>query len=148
MIAPRLKVDARERQAVEIPFRGARYRKRRCCARCIDSARARAAVPLVPRASRARAPPPGGPWVGGVTDVALYTARGCHLCERARRTLEEVRDALPFELREVDITGDPELERRYRELLPVVEIDGRRAFVYHVSAERLRAALSRAQSRP
>ena len=60
----------------------------------------------------------------------------------------DVRDELGFELREVDIGGDPELEARYRELLPVVEIDGRRAFVYHVSAERLRAALASAQSRP
>jgi len=37
---------------------------------------------------------------------------------------------VPFE--EVDITGDPQLEARYREWLPVVEIDGERAFVYHV----------------
>ena len=37
-----------------------------------------------------------------------------------------------FELRVVDIEGDAELEARYREWLPVVEIDGRRAFVYHV----------------
>jgi hypothetical protein len=37
-----------------------------------------------------------------------------------------------FELEEVDVTGDPELEARYREWLPVVEIDGERAFVYHV----------------
>jgi hypothetical protein len=35
-------------------------------------------------------------------------------------------------LREVDIGGDPELEDRYREWLPVVEIDGRRAFVYYL----------------
>lgn len=42
------------------------------------------------------------------------------------------RDELGFELVEVDIAGDPELEARYREWLPVVEIDGERAFVYHV----------------
>ena len=47
---------------------------------------------------------------------------------------------------EVDITGDPELEARYRELLPVVEIDGERAFVYHVPPEALRRALG-AQTR-
>jgi hypothetical protein len=29
----------------------------------------------------------------------------------------------------------PELEERYREWLPVVEIDGARAFVYHVDEE-------------
>jgi hypothetical protein len=32
----------------------------------------------------------------------------------------------------VDIGGVPELEERYREWLPVVEIDGERAFVYHL----------------
>jgi glutaredoxin len=60
--------------------------------------------------------------------VVLYHAQGCHLCERARAVLEE--SQVPFA--EVDIGGDPELEARYREWLPVVEIDGERAFVYYV----------------
>ena len=46
-------------------------------------------------------------------------------------------------LREVDITGNPELEARYREWLPVVEIDGKRAFVYHVDADGFRRKLSK-----
>ena len=41
----------------------------------------------------------------------------------------------------VDIGGDPELEARYRELLPVVEIDGERAFTYFVQPEALRRRL-------
>jgi hypothetical protein len=32
----------------------------------------------------------------------------------------------------VDITGDEVLEARYREWLPVLEIDGERAFVYYI----------------
>ena len=44
---------------------------------------------------------------------------------------------------EVDITGEPELEARYREWLPVVEIDGERAFVYYVDPAGLRRRLSR-----
>jgi hypothetical protein len=32
----------------------------------------------------------------------------------------------------VDITGDEALEAEYREWLPVVEIDGERAFVYYI----------------
>jgi glutaredoxin len=64
--------------------------------------------------------------------VVLYHARGCHLCERARGILDQVGHEVPFDLHEVDIGGDPELELRYREWLPVVEIDGERAFVYHV----------------
>ncbi len=55
--------------------------------------------------------------------------------------LADVRAEVPFELREVDITGVPELEERYREWLPVVEIDGERAFVYFVQPDALRRKL-------
>jgi len=71
--------------------------------------------------------------------VRLYTGRGCHLCETARAELARLREELRFELEEVDVTGDPELERRYRELLPVVEADGERVSVYRVDEEALRA---------
>jgi glutaredoxin len=76
-----------------------------------------------------------------VSRVTLFTAEGCHLCERARATGEAVRAEVGFELDEVDISGDPALEARYRELLPVLELDGRRLFVYHVPAAALRLAL-------
>jgi glutaredoxin len=66
------------------------------------------------------------------TRVVLYHAQGCHLCERVRATVAEVRQQHDFELEEVDIGGVPELESRYREWLPVVEIDGERAFVYYL----------------
>jgi hypothetical protein len=46
-----------------------------------------------------------------------------------------------FEL--VDITQDPELERRYRTRIPVVEIDGVERFRYEVDADELREALQR-----
>jgi hypothetical protein len=39
---------------------------------------------------------------------------------------------------EVDIGGDNALEAAYREWLPVVEIDGQRAFVYFVDPGALR----------
>ncbi len=73
--------------------------------------------------------------------AVLYHARECSLCERARALLLRVRDELPFELEEVDITGVPELETRYREWLPVVEVDGERAFVYYVDEAALRRKL-------
>ena len=49
---------------------------------------------------------------------------------------------LGFELELVDIAGDDELERRYRVELPVLEIDGERAFAYFVDVDELRARLS------
>jgi hypothetical protein len=46
---------------------------------------------------------------------------------------------------EVDITGDEALETRYREWLPVVEIDGERAFVYFVDPAALRRKVAQTQ---
>jgi hypothetical protein len=60
--------------------------------------------------------------------------------------LEAMRAEHPFELVEVDIGGDPELEARYREWLPVVEIDGERVFTYHVHEAALRRRLEAAQA--
>jgi glutaredoxin len=82
------------------------------------------------------------------TQVTLYSARGCHLCERAEATLRSLREELGFALEEVDITGEPDLEARYREWLPVVEIDGERAFVYFVPEEALRRRIARTRAQP
>jgi glutaredoxin len=73
--------------------------------------------------------------------VLLYHAQGCHLCESAERVLEKVRAEIPFELEQVDITGDPELEGRYRERIPVVTVDGEEAFTYFVHPDGLRRRL-------
>jgi Glutaredoxin-like domain (DUF836) len=54
------------------------------------------------------------------------------------------RDELGFELREVTIDGDPELEAEYREWIPVVEIDGERRFTYFVHPDALRRAVAQA----
>ena len=51
---------------------------------------------------------------------------------------------MEFALEEVDIAGDPELEARYREWLPVLEIDGERAFTYFVQPDALRRKLAQA----
>ena len=73
--------------------------------------------------------------------VVLYTAEGCRLCERALEVVREAQEELEFEVELVDIAGDDELEARYRELLPVIEIDGERAFTYFVDPAALRARL-------
>ncbi|MCC6222641.1 MAG: glutaredoxin family protein [Thermoleophilia bacterium] len=73
--------------------------------------------------------------------VRIYGAPGCHLCDDAKRVLERVRAEIPFELEEVDITGDAELERRYRERIPVVTVGGEEAFTYVVHPGTLRRRL-------
>jgi glutaredoxin len=77
--------------------------------------------------------------VASTPSVVLYHAQGCHLCDRAREVLDRVGAAY----QSVDITGVEELEATYREWLPVVEIDGARAFVYYVDEAALRRRLAR-----
>jgi hypothetical protein len=59
-----------------------------------------------------------------------------------------LREELAFELEEVAIDGDPDLEARYRERIPVVEIDGERVFTYYVHEQAFRRRLAAAQTRP
>ena len=69
--------------------------------------------------------------------VILYHAEDCHLCERAIEVAHAAQATRPFDLELVDIGGVPALEAAYRELLPVIEIDGVRAFTYFVTVEGL-----------
>ena len=64
--------------------------------------------------------------------VTLYTRAGCHLCEAAKQVLARARRRAVFDLEEVDIDADPALRERYNEEVPVVAIDGRKAFKYRV----------------
>ena len=73
--------------------------------------------------------------------VVVYHADGCHLCERALEVVRAAQPELGFELTLVDIGGDAGLEARYRERLPVVEIDGEDAFTYFVTPDGLRTRL-------
>jgi glutaredoxin len=80
-------------------------------------------------------------------DVAVYGAPDCHLCDEAKAVLRPAAQRLGFTLREVDISGDPELEARYRTDIPVVEIDGWRTFKYRVPEDELERRIAAAQAR-
>jgi glutaredoxin len=73
--------------------------------------------------------------------VTVYHAADCSLCARALEVVSEAQAELGFELELVDIGTDAELEARYRALLPVIEIDGERAFTYFVDPDAFRARL-------
>lgn len=75
-------------------------------------------------------------------DVLVYSRQGCHLCEVVRETLTELEGKADFQWREVDIDADPDLRREYNDYVPVVMIDGRKAFTYHMDAARFLRALA------
>ncbi len=73
--------------------------------------------------------------------VTLYGKPGCCLCDEAREAIRSVRLDRDFDLREVDVSLEPELHRRYGERIPVVEVDGEEAFTYFVVPDGLRRRL-------
>ncbi|MBJ7333664.1 MAG: glutaredoxin family protein [Thermoleophilia bacterium] len=56
--------------------------------------------------------------------VEVIVATGCHLCPPAIEAARAASAGHGVELVIVDIDGDVDLERRYRELIPVVLVDG------------------------
>jgi glutaredoxin len=78
-----------------------------------------------------------------VPTVTLYGKPGCHLCEEARAVVLEVAERRRFELREVDVSIDPDLQRRYGERIPVVMVDGVELSEYFVDADALHERLDR-----
>jgi glutaredoxin len=74
-----------------------------------------------------------------VHQVVLFSRPGCHLCDVARETIEAVRGAHGFDLREIDIETDDGLVRDYGMRIPVVAIDGDEVFEIEVDAARLAA---------
>jgi glutaredoxin len=66
-------------------------------------------------------------------EVIVYSRAGCHLCDVVKQQLEQWRAQADFTWREVDIDADPELLRLYNEEVPVVFVDGRKAFKYHLN---------------
>ena len=75
--------------------------------------------------------------------ITLYGKAGCCLCDEAKAAVAEVREEIPFDLEEVDVSVDPRLNREYGERIPVVEVDGEEAFELGVDAAALRNLLGR-----
>jgi glutaredoxin len=77
-------------------------------------------------------------------EVIVYSRAGCHLCDVVKDTLAQLETQAAFHWRVVDIDADPDLRQLYNEQVPVVFIDGRKAFKYHMdSVQFLRALASR-----
>ncbi len=67
--------------------------------------------------------------------VVVYSRKGCHLCDIVKETLTEIQGKADFQWREVDIDADPELLQKYNDEVPVVFIDGRKAFKYRMDGQ-------------
>ena len=75
--------------------------------------------------------------------LTLYGRPECHLCHEMRAVVDALRVDVAFDLDVVDIDGDPALAAAYGEEIPVLLVNGRKAFKYRVTPAALRARLAR-----
>lgn len=64
--------------------------------------------------------------------VIVYSRKGCYLCEIVKETLNKLERRGGFVWREVDVDSDEQLRREFTDEVPVVFIDGRKAFKYRL----------------
>src|SRR6266516_4493594 len=67
--------------------------------------------------------------------VIVYSRKGCHLCEIVKESLTKLHKRGGFQWRDVDVDSDPDLRRQYNDQVPVVFINGRKAFKYRMDEQ-------------
>jgi glutaredoxin len=83
------------------------------------------------------------PVAGRAERVVVLTRLGCHLCDEAIAQVAAVCAETGDDYAVVDVDGDPDLQRRYTEQVPVTFIDGAQHDFWRVDPVRLKAALLR-----
>ena len=69
--------------------------------------------------------------------LTLYTRQECCLCDAMKAVIAEVAVKMPIQVVEVDVDGDEVLRAQFGGEVPVLFIDGRKAFKYKTTAAAL-----------
>jgi glutaredoxin len=64
--------------------------------------------------------------------VVVYSRKGCHLCEIVKESLSKLHRHGGFTWSEIDVDSDEQLRRKFTDEVPVVFINGRKAFKYRM----------------
>ncbi len=70
-------------------------------------------------------------------ELLLYTRKDCCLCEEMKTVIGQVALCFPMTLEEVDVDSAADLQKKYGNEVPVLFINGRKAFKYRLSHDKL-----------
>jgi glutaredoxin len=82
------------------------------------------------------------PGMAQMDEVIVYSRKGCHLCEIVKESLAKLHKRGGFKWREIDVDSDAEVRRLYNDEVPVVFINGRKAFKYRMDEQEFLRKLS------
>lgn len=68
---------------------------------------------------------------------------GCVLCREAKDIIGRVNEEIPFNYKEVDISSTEELLRAYKDDIPTIFINGKKAFKFKVDETEFRKKIRR-----
>jgi glutaredoxin len=73
--------------------------------------------------------------------LTLYSRRDCRLCDEMKAIVLGISARIPVDLEEIDVDTSAELRERHGHEVPVLFIDGRKAFKYRTTAKQLQRKL-------
>lgn len=73
--------------------------------------------------------------------LVIYTRRDCCLCDEMKEVIRQVAARRPLMLEEIDVDAAPESQKQYGSEVPVLFINGRKAFKYRVTPRQLERKL-------
>ncbi|HUC96939.1 MAG TPA: glutaredoxin family protein [Candidatus Polarisedimenticolaceae bacterium] len=73
--------------------------------------------------------------------LVLYSRLDCCLCDEMKTLIQQVAERTPLDLEEINIDSSADLKQKYGEEVPVLFINGRKAFKYRLTARQLTARL-------
>jgi hypothetical protein len=75
--------------------------------------------------------------------LTLYARQDCCLCDEMKAIIREVALTIPLELEVIDVDDSAALREKFGAEVPVLFVDGRKAFKYHVTKKDLEKQLER-----
>ncbi len=80
--------------------------------------------------------------------IDIYSKSDCHLCEVAKEIIELQRVEFTLHIQSINIEGNPDLLEKYKTEVPVVFINGKKAFKFKVETAELVEKLKIAKGMP
>jgi glutaredoxin len=75
--------------------------------------------------------------------ITLYGRKECCLCDDMKKIVAQVISGTAIEVQEIDVDSSPALQQEFGNEVPVLFINGRKAFKYRVGARELKERLEK-----
>jgi len=80
------------------------------------------------------------------TKLTVYTRKDCCLCDEMKAVVHQLGETTAIEITEIDVDSSAELREKFGDQVPLLFINGRKAFKYRLSERQLADKLARYSS--